>query len=616
MFYKLKRLAVSFSKFRKAFVNYTFRKFNFVEVFLLWIREHTTRSQFLILSGIAVGFSAGLAGILLKILVHRVQLFVSVDLPFKERLLAFAIFPMLGIFLTAVIIKYFFDGKDDRVFSDLLVDISERRSKVRHSKMYSQIIQSAITVGFGGSVGVETPNAITGSAIGSNFGKRYRLGFKERTLLLASGAAAGIASLFDAPIAGVMFAYEVLLLGIVFTDLIPLVIAAICGSLISTILVDDKLLFHFLESEGFHYQNVPYYIILGLFAGFYARYYLVVGTCINKYFKKYSKKKLKAALMGGALVSLLIVIFPPLYAEGYLTIDTLHHHGANKIIEESLFRYIGKGPLVIILFFVFAILAKAVATGLTLHAGGSGGNFAPSLVSGGMLGFLFGYILQLLGIGDISVTNFILVGMAGVMSGVWYAPMTGIFLIAEISSSYELLIPLMIVSVMSFVINRSFSSINPNFSELADKGEIFTTRQDQNILSHIKLKKCLNPLTLKVNIEESFEQLLNKVRSSNQNTIALVNEDNKYLGIIDREHLRPYLLNEKPMDGVEIRDLLSSSSFEITEKDSVKKVIKMFDEADVWQLPLIGEDREFEGFVSRSAILKNYRILLQEYSDQ
>ncbi len=615
MLYKVKRLAVNFLKFRKAFVNYSFRKFKFAEIFLLWLREKLTRSQFLILSGIMVGFTAGFAGVLLKVLVHRVQTFVNTGIPFEERIFAFALFPALGIFLTAVVVKYFFGGKNDRVFSGLLVDISQRRSKIRSSKMYSQILQSAITVGFGGSVGVETPNAITGSAIGSNYAQRYRLGFKERTLLLASGAAAGIASLFDAPIAGVMFAYEVLLMGIVFTDLIPLVIAAICGSLVSTILVDDQALFHFLESEGFYYKNTFYYILLGLVTGFYARYYLVVGTRINRYFKRYEKRTLRGALLGGIGVSLLCVVFPPLYGEGYLNINTLHHGDIDYILHESLFRYFGVSSLTIIIFLGLAVVMKAVATGLTLHSGGSGGNFAPSLVSGGMLGYLFGYVLQTIGVTDIPTTNFMLVGMAGVMAGVWYAPMTGIFLIAEISSGYQLLVPLMIVAVMSFVINRFFSQVNPNYSDLADKGEIFTTRQDQNLLVHIALKDCLNPLTLKVDINESLQQVLNKVRSSNQNTIAVVNNENKYLGIIDREHLRPYLVNPSEAEGVGVNQLLSSSSFEIKHEDSVMKVIKMFDEADVWQLPLIDAERKFEGFVSRSAILKNYRSLLREFSD-
>lgn len=606
---------MSFRRFRKAFVNYPFRKFNFVEVFLFWIKEKLNRSQFLVISGILVGFSAGFAGDVLKIAVNRVQHFVNDEIPFRERLFVFALFPMLGIVLTVLVVKYIFKGKEDKVFSDLLIDISKRRSKIRKSKMYSQIIQSAITVGFGGSVGVETPNAITGSAIGSNYGQRYKLGFKERTLLLASGAAAGIASLFDAPVAGVMFAYEVLLMGLVFTDFIPLVIAAICGSLLSNIFFQEDSLFHFLRTEGFYYVNTPYYIVLGLLTGFYARFYLVIGVRINRYFKKFDNRKMRRAFLGGGMLSLLCVLFPPLYGEGYINIFKLHQSGVESILQESLFQFFGISPMIIIVFLSFTVILKAIASALTLHSGGSGGNFAPSLVSGGLLGYLFGFILQTMGVTDLPLTNFMLVGMAGVLSGVWYAPLTGIFLIAEISKGYELFVPLMIVSVMAYLINRSFSKVNPNYAHLAERGDIFTTRQDQNLLVHIPLTDCMNPSTLVFTIEESLEDVLRKARDSNQNTAAVVNEDGRFMGILDRPNLRPFLINEKSTDDVLLEELVSEPAFVITEKDSALEAVKMFEEADVWQLPLLDENKIFQGFVSRSSILKNYRSLLREYSE-
>lgn len=615
MEYRLKKLIASFRKFREAFVNYPFRKFNLVEILLFWLKERLNRSQFLVVSGILVGFSAGLAGDILKITVNRVQHFVNEDIPFKERIFVFALLPMFGIVLTVLVVKYFFKGKEDRVFSDLLIDISKNRSKIRKSKMYSQIIQSAITVGFGGSVGVETPNAITGSAIGSNYGQRYRLGFKERTLLLASGAAAGIATLFDAPVAGVMFAYEVLLLGLVFTDFIPLVIAAICGSLLSHVFFQEDSLFHFLRTDGFNYANTPYYLLLGLMTGFYARFYLVVGVRINKYFKRFKDRKIRAAFLGGGLLSLLCVIFPPLYGEGYLNILRLHEAGAESLVKESLFQFLGFSPWVIIVFLTLTIFVKAIATGLTLHSGGSGGNFAPSLVSGGLLGYLFGFVLQILGVSDIPLTNFMLVGMAGVMSGVWYAPLTGIFLIAEISKGYELFVPLMLVSVMAYLINKSYSKVNPNYAHLAERGEIFTTRQDQNLLVHIPITECLNPFTLKFQINDSLEDILTTTKNSNQNTAAVVDETGRFLGILDRVHLRPFLTNEKSSDDATVVELISEPASIITVDDTALEAIKMFEEADVWQLPLVDENKHFLGLVSRSAILKNYRALLREYSE-
>lgn len=615
MLYKFKKLIASFSKFRKAFVNYPFQKFNFVEVFLFWIREKLTRSQFLILSGILVGLTAGLGGVLLKVLVHHIQFFITHEVPFEERLFVYALFPMLGIVLTTLIVKYFFKGKQEKELSYVLRDISKKGSKMKSSKMYSEIIQSAVTIGFGGSVGLETPIAVTGSAIGSNYGQRYRLDFKERTLLLASGAAAGIAAAFDAPIAGVMFAFEILLTGLVFTDFIPLVIAAICGSLVSTIILNEDILFHFASREGFDYGNIIYYVGLGLLTGLYARYFLVVGIRTQRFFERFKNKILLRALIGGALLSLLCVIFPPLFGEGYLNIKILHDSSVDELLHESLFRYFDTSSLIIIIFLGLTTLLKAFATSITLGSGGSGGNFAPSLVAGGLLGYFFGFVLETMGFVDVPTTNLMLVGMAGVMSGAMYAPLTGIFLIAEVSSGYDLFIPLMIVAVMAYLINRFFSPINPNYKELAERGDIFTRQQDQNLLVHIPLRKCMNPRTLEVRISDPLDAILEKVRQSNQNTIAVVDDEDKFLGILDREHLRPFLLNNKSTAEVKIGRLLSNPSFTISYKDSAMDVIKMFDEADVWQLPLLDKDRKFMGFVSRSAILKNYRLLLREYSE-
>lgn len=615
MVYKIKKLIVNFTKFKRAFVNYPFRKFNYVEILLIYIRERMTRIQFLILSGILVGLSAGLAGVLLKVLVHKIQFFINNDVPFQERMYVFAIFPLLGIVLTSLIVKYLFKGDEDKELSFILKDISKNGSKVKSSKMYSQIIQSAVTVGFGGSVGLETPIAVTGSAIGSNYAQRYSLGFKERTLLLASGAAAGIAAAFDAPIAGVMFAFEILLTGLVFTDFIPLVIAAICGSLLSTIILKEDVLFNLQARQVFYYGNTFYYLALGLLTGLYARYFLVVGQKVHHFFERFKRKILMRAIIGGVLLSALCVAFPPLFGEGYLNIRILHQGNVEHLIHESLFRYFGTSQLIIIVFLGLTILMKAFATSITLSSGGNGGNFAPSLVAGGLLGYFFGFVLEMMGMPNVPITNLMLVGMAGVMSGALYAPLTGIFLIAETSSGYDLFIPLMIVSVMAYAINRFFSTINPSYKLLADKGEIFTTRQDQNILSHIRLEECINPSTGIIHTTDSMEEVLRKFRNSNQNTMAVVDDENKFWGIINRERLRPFFLGNKPTSESSVSQLASNPSFVVSEIDSVMQVIKMFDEADVWQLPMLDEERKFKGFVSRSAILNNYRQLLREYSE-
>jgi CIC family chloride channel protein len=481
--------------------------------------------------------------------------------------------------------------------------------------MYSQIVQSAVTVGFGGSVGLETPIAVTGSAIGSNYAQRYRLGFKERTLLLASGAAAGIAAAFDAPIAGVMFAFEILLTGLVFTDFIPLVIAAICGSLLSTVILNEDVLFNLQARETFNYGNVIFYIGLGVLTGLYARYFLVVGQKVHHFFDRFKKRILLKAIVGGVMLSVLCVAFPPLFGEGYLNIRILHQGNVEHLIHESLFRYFGESQWVILIFLSLAVLFKAFATSITLSSGGNGGNFAPSLVAGGLLGYLFGFALEMMGMPDVPITNLMLVGMAGVMSGAMYAPLTGIFLIAETSSGYDLFIPLMIVSVIAYAINRFFSTINPSYNKLAESGEIFTTRQDQNILSHIRLKDCINPSSLVISTTDDMAEVLSKFRNSDQNTMAVVDSDNHFWGILNRHNLRPYLLGKKSTHETSVSILSISPSFIVSPNDSVMQVIKMFDEADVWQLPVLDEERKFHGFASRSMILNNYRKLLKHYSE-
>lgn len=615
MRFRLKSLYINFLRFRKAFQNYPFRKFNIGEIALFWTKNRLTRSQFLVLSGILVGLSAGLAAVLLKMLVHYIQEFVNNDVPFESRMYIYAIFPMLGIVLTALIVRYFFQSDEDKELSYVLKQIAQNESKIKSNKMYSQIIQSAVTVGFGGSAGLETPIALTGSAIGSNYSQRYRLGFKERTLLLAAGAAAGIAAAFNAPIAGVMFAFEILLAGLVFTDFIPLVIAAICGSLVSNVILNEEALFNFTSRDTFTSINIFYYIGLGLVTGLYARYFLLVGQKVHSFFEHFKKRFLLKALVGGMMVSILCVAFPPLFGEGYLNIRILNQGDIQRMINESLFRYFDFSDFLVMLFLGVAILLKAFATSITLGSGGNGGNFAPSLISGGMLGFLFAYVLTFLGIENVPTTNLMLVGMAGVLSGAMYAPLTAIFLIAESSSGYDLFIPLMTVSVIAYSLNRFFSPINPVYQKMSDDGEIFTTRQDQNILSQIQLRHCINPSTLVISTLESMDEVMEKFRNSDENVMAVIDENRHFWGILNREQLRPYLLGKADPKETSVSKLSIGAVYEVSPDDTVMKIIKKFDEADVWQLPLLDEERRFLGFVSRSRILTNYRKLLKAYSE-
>ncbi len=476
-----KKKYLSFLKFKRDFQKYGLEKARSYELILHWLNNRLSRNQFLVLSGILVGCTAGLAGVILKTLVHNIHYFITNKVHFEYQILFYIVFPFLGIVLTTMIVLTLFKGQDRKGIGAILYEIAQNSSIVASVKMYSQVIQSAITVGLGGSAGLESPIAVTGAAIGSNYAQTYRLSYKERTLLLAAGATAGIASAFNAPIAGIMFAFEILLTGVVFTDFIPLVVAAVCGSLLSRILLQEDVLFRFYTREAFNYKNVPYYLILGLVTGLYARYFVIISQKVEHFIKGLKLSRMRKAMFGGAVLSFLCVLFPPLFGEGYDTVKAFTNGNTYSIIENSFFRYFEIGDWTIIVFLVLVLLLKAFATSFTIFSGGNGGNFAPSLFAGGTLGYLFALVCQHIGFKDVPVTNLVLVGMAGAMSGVLYAPLTAIFLIAESSFGYDLFIPLMIVSVMSYLIGKWFSPISPELKSLADEGKIFTNKHDKNL---------------------------------------------------------------------------------------------------------------------------------------
>ncbi|WP_159467514.1 chloride channel protein [Dyadobacter sp. 3J3] len=584
------------------------------EIVMFWLKSILTRSQFLILSGILVGCTAGFAGVVLKSLVHYIHYVITYKVHFEDQIFFYLIFPFLGIVITSLVVKFFFKGLDKKGIPVILYEIAQNASNVSPVKMYSQIVQSAITVGLGGSAGLESPIAVTGAAIGSNFAQTYKLDFRERTLLLAAGATAGIASAFNAPIAGMMFAFEILLTGVVFSDFIPLVVAAVCGSLISRILLKEEVLFLFHTRDSFNYHNLPFYFILGILCGLYARYFLVITRYIEEFFHSLKMSRLRKAMVGGAILSILCVLYPPLFGEGYETIKSFTNGEIKEVIENSFFRYIAYREWVIIVFVAVVCLLKAFAASITIYSGGNGGNFAPSLFAGGSLGYVLALLCTQAGITDVPMTNMILVGMAGVMSGVLYAPLTAIFLIAESSSGYDLFIPLMVVSVISFLMAKWFSPISPDLEKLADQGKIFTREHDRNLLSLLHTLDLLDKDAQVINESASFPELLEVVKHGKRNLIAVLNDNLTLVGIITLDDLRPILFNKDADGSMTVGELMKEPKAVIVENDSVVTVARKFDETGSWHLPVIKESGKFAGFISKSSVLNSYRQLLQAHS--
>lgn len=583
------------------------------EIVLFWLHKTLSRSQFMILSGILVGCTAGFAAVLLKTLVHYIHYAIIRKFVFEQQLVFYFIFPLLGIVLTTLVVVIFFKGQDRKGIPAILYEIKQNSSLVPHVKMYSQVIQSAITVGLGGSAGLESPIAVTGSAIGSNFGRTYHLNYRDRTLLLASGATAGIAAAFNAPIAGMMFAFEILLTGVVFSDFIPLIVASVCGSLISKIVLNEETLFLFHSRDDFNYKNIPFYLILAVACGFYARYFVVVTHWVECRMKALQITRLQKALAGGLVLSLLCCLFPPLFGEGYQTLKDLADGKIESIIGLSFFKYLPYQSWFIPIFLGLICLFKAFASSITIFSGGNGGNFAPSLFAGGVLGYFISTISILFGIPNVPLYNMVIVGMAGVMSGVLYAPLTAIFLIAESSSGYDLFIPLMIVSVVSFLMAKRFSPISPDLKELTDKRQIFTKEYDQNLLSMIYTSDLIDKDIQTIQLNATFDELINLVRSGTRNIIGVVNQDKQLEGVITLDSIRPIMFDKDLHEKLTIIKVMSLPPALIDKEEAMDSIIKKFDDTGSWNLP-VTHNGKFVGFISKSRILSHYRELLKAYS--
>lgn len=610
-----KKKYLSFLKFKRDFQKYGLEKARSYELILHWLNNRLNRNQFLVLSGILVGCTAGLAGVILKTLVHNIHYFITNKVHFEYQILFYIVFPFLGIVLTTLIVLTLFKGQDRKGIGAILYEIAQNSSIVASVKMYSQVIQSAVTVGLGGSAGLESPIAVTGAAIGSNFAQTYRLNYKERTLLLAAGATAGIASAFNAPIAGIMFAFEILLTGVVFTDFIPLVVAAVCGSLLSRILLQEDVLFRFYTRDAFNYKNVPYYLILGVVTGLYARYFVIISQKVEHFIKGLQLSKMRKAMFGGAVLSLLCVLFPPLFGEGYDTVKAFTNGNTHSIIENSFFRYFEIGDWTIIVFLVLVLLLKAFATSFTIFSGGNGGNFAPSLFAGGTLGYLFALVCQHIGFTDVPVTNLVLVGMAGAMSGVMYAPLTAIFLIAESSFGYDLFIPLMIVSIMSYLIAKWFSPISPELKSLADEGKIFTNKHDKNLLFALRTDDFIDKYSQTIQENASIADLFELVKNGDKNIFAVIDDSRTLKGVLTLDDIRPYLFNKEFDTAQTVVQIMKVPPAILHPENKPLEILQTFDDTGVWNLPVVNGNNDFIGFISKSSILMSYRQLLKEYSD-
>ena len=580
-----------------------------IKSFIEWIQTKLNKKQFIIFSSILIGFSVGLAAIVLKTFVHYIFLAAT----FKELgdfKYIFLLLPIIGLFLTVLVVKKLLQGKLDKGLSHIHYAIAKKSSIIPKEQMYAQILTSSLTIGFGGSAGLEAPIVITGAAFGSNYSKTYHLDYRERTLLLACGIAAGIGAAFNAPIAGVLFALEVLLIDISISAFTPLIISAATGALISKIILQDNILLSFQLQQPFNYTYLPFYILLGLLAGLISVYHSRVFNKIENLFNKSTKKIYINVVIGGLGLAALFFVFPSLFGEGYQSIKILALQQPENLLDSSIFKNYKSNEWFVLAFVGVLIFVKAIATAITLGGGGNGGNFVLSVFVGSYLGFFLSKCISMLHIMVLPVSNFTIVGMAGILSGIYHAPLTAIFLIAEITGGYALMIPLMVVSSISYAISKYFEPYSMDTKKLGKSGKLFTFDRDRNILTTIRTSNLIETNFQKIAPEDTLGNLVETIAKSKRNIFPVTDKENKLLGIIILDNIRDIMFKNEMYDKVTAKELMTIPPATISPNQKMESVMKVFDETGAWNLPVI-DNGQYIGFLSKSSVFTSYRTKLK-----
>lgn len=582
--------------------------------FLIWRIRHVSNRNFIMVLGGLIGIVGGIAAVTLKSAVHYLQeLLLNLQQDFTDYL--YLIYPFLGIAITAFVADKILKERLGHGVTAILYAISKESSIIKWAKTYSRMVTSCITVGFGGSVGLEAPIVVTGSAIGSNVGQLMHLNYRQRTLMIGCGAAAAISGIFNSPVAGVIFSVEVILTDVTIGAFIPLLISSVMGSLISMLFLGDAVLFSFDLRDPFTARDFPYYLLLGAICGLVSVYFTRV-TLLGESLVQRIPNRIWRAIVGGLALGLIVFLFQPIYGEGYNSITEILNGRSPELLTDNLFLsgLDGKAPL--LLFALGVLLLKPLAAGLTIGAGGNGGIFAPSLFVGGFTGFLFAEGANLLNIGkSLSISNFTLVGMCGVMSGVLHAPLTAIFLIAEITSGYTLFLPLMLVSAVALSTSGYFEKYSFYTGKLIRKGHLIPYDKDKQVLSLIKINKLIEKDLLTIDPDARLGDLVDLVKRSKRNIFPVVDAEGALLGIITLDDIREVMFDESSQKSVIVASLMHKPPDTVSSDTPMQEVMSKFERTGAWNLPVIDEGK-YLGIVSKSRIFNAYRLRLKRQNKE
>ncbi len=578
---------------------------------LAGLKSIINEKTFIIIASLIVGIFSGLAAVVLKNTVRYIHT-ITHELPQNLTAMAIKFFlPMFGIVLSVLFVNIFLKGKFSRGLSNIIYSIVKRASDLPVHKTYTHMITSAFTVGLGGSAGLEAPIVVTGAAIGSNVAKKLQLNIQIRTLLLACGSAAGISAIFNSPIAGVIFAFEVLLPDLSIPYFIPLLISSAASAVVSKFLYSGQLFF--LVTGGWQMNAIPFYIMLGIFCGFVSIYMIRTTIYIENYLHKF-KNSYKKAILGGLVLCALIFILPPLFGEGYDTISGLLVLNYKTLFENGLYSKLGQNEFLILGIIFLSVFVKVIATSLTMGSGGNGGIIAPSLLVGALAGFFLARVMTLLHIANLNHVNFLAVGMAGILSGVIHAPLTGIFLIAEITGGYVLIVPLMIVTALSYFISRHFQGESVYTSVLAKQGIHFRSNKEKVLAHQFNLTEIIEPNIKIVRPTDSLRKLIEIISNSRQNIYPVINENNRIAGIINLDDIREILLNSELYDIVLAYEIMNKDFLTVNINEPFDIVIKIFEENKMYSLPVV-ENGEYAGLINKSEAFNKYAALLLNEHD-
>lgn len=586
---------------------------NTLKRILIWRYKNVSERQFIYILSLLVGFLAGLGTLVLKNLTYFFHWVLEGNLIEDYHYSLYFLFPIIGLLIVNGIKKYVLKREIGHGISTTLEAISKKNGIIKQYKIYASIITAPITVGFGGSVGLQGPAVSTGAALGSGIAQLFHMNTKTRMLLIGCAAAGAMASMFQAPIAAIIFAIEVFSLDMAFVSLIPLLLASVSAIITSYFFLGHDVLFSVKIKEVFEIRDLAFYIVLAIVTGFASVYFSKIYFIIINFFNRFKKTSHKL-FWSLITIGLLLLLIPPLYGEGYSIINNLLLNNAPEALKDLPYEFDKTNVWTIIIFLLLIGVFKVVAMTTTFAAGGVGGIFIPTLVMGSILGNVIAKTINALGF-SVSETNFTLIGMTGLMAGVLHAPLTAIFLIAEITGGYELFVPLMLVAAVSYSITTYFVSNSIYTIELAEKGELMTHDKDKNVMMMMDIKKIIEKNFVRISLDMSLRQMLvSAVTKSKRNIFPVLNEKKEFLGIVLLDDIRPIMFDQKLYDELTVSDFMKSAPAVIFDTDSIEQIMQKFKESGAWNLPIVKEDGTYIGFISKSKLLSAYRTKLLQFT--